>query len=200
MHANHAKTPLMLPLIVAVVTVLALVGASTSNATSGEGLYYGNGTVHEWPAVLTPSGESASSMSTFILTEELSRYALRYSKLPPAEAAAPTYSPNVIRTVQQVYGVIEGWAYEAYDITGTIAVCVNLEYVPRNVTFTIALYDEDTRRAIFFYWNGTGEVSGFCPATDDGNDGFEQIRFANIYPPYYKIYIAYSGTLSRYYW
>ena len=107
--------------------------------------------------------------------------------------AKVAYEPNVIRSVQPIYGALPPWTYDAYDISYTIAICVDINWDPDNARLMIGLLNTTTQWLTAIGVDG-GSFSGWCPSTE----GYDQFVVINWYK--WGVYIAYVGNLTKIYW
>ncbi len=110
-----------------------------------------------------------------------------------SDLAATAYEPNVFRSVQHIYGALPPSTYDAYSVRGTIAICVDIDWVPTYAKIVVSLYNSTTN-----WLNGIsaegGSLRGWCPSTD----GYDEFLVMNWYR--WGVYIAYSGNLTKIYW
>ncbi len=166
--------------IIALLLVIApsLVGLDASQAPeAGE-------EAEAFPSYLTSNDYNETSTSTIYPSPVLSA----------KESASSPINPNVIKVTQNIYGVLPPWTYDSYDIRGTIAICVDLDYDPDEWYIWVGIWDEETNT--WYRRTGINGTILWCPDTD----GYEELRIANPQAPYTHVYIAYVGTLTKYYW
>jgi len=109
--------------------------------------------------------------------------------------AAASYSPEVFRTVEHIYGLLPPSTYKSYSIAYTIAICVDIEWLPRQAWIYLGLLNTTTNIVEIWGFRG-GELYGWCPSTD----GADEFLVLNLYWRDDEVYIIYDGNLTKIYW
>ena len=120
-------------------------------------------------------------------------YNIRSGGVDRSGLSSVAYQPNVFRSVQPIYGALPPATYDSYNILGTIAICVDIDWDPDYAEIVVAVYNSTAN-----YLNGIsaegGSLRGWCPSSQ----GYDKFLVMNWYR--WGVYIAYVGNLTKIYW